>query len=90
MQFWKEFKSSLVISVHINIEELSIHTVVSDRIMNTINVLSFSTLISLFNMIVSIILSQSVSKAGETFHKFTYNTYLFLMYIYDSNIYYLE
>ena len=90
MQFGQEFKSSLVIRVHIYIEELSIHTVVSDRIMNTINVLSFSTLISLFNMIVSIILSQSVSKAGETFHKFTYNTYLFFMYIYDSNIYYLE
>lgn len=49
--------------------------------MDAVNILSFSTVIFLFDVIVGVVLSECISKVSEAFNKLTDNGYLLEMEI---------
>lgn len=81
VQTWQELQSSIIIGVEIDVEQLSFQTFISDCIVNTVDILTLSTVEFLFNMILSIISSKSVFEAGEAFDKLNNNSDFFKMEI---------
>lgn len=85
MEAWQKLQTFFVISVDIDIIELSIQAFISDSIMYAINILTFSIFVSFFSVIVGIISPQCVPEVGEAFYEFTNHAHLLKMQIYINS-----